>query len=169
MDPREIEMLVQRLLANPHDQEALAYAHRAGAQDPRSYAMLLERVGMQTPDPVYGAHWLSEAANVYQQAFGDMNNTVRTLMLAVDKDPSHRSAERLAQMFREKGDLMSLVQLFERQTKGLAPMVQKPEVRAQLIKLHEELGRLWSEPQLARPERACSGLVTAQRLGNKRN
>ena len=80
MDPREIEMLVQRLVANPHDQEALAYAHRAGAQDPRSYAMLLERVGMQTHDPAYGAHWLSEAANVWQQALGDLSNTVRTLM-----------------------------------------------------------------------------------------
>jgi len=154
MDPREIEMLVQRLVANPHDQEALAYAHRAGAQDPRSYAMLLERVGTQTLDPAYGAHWLSEAANVWQAAFGDMNNTVRTLMLAVDKDPTHRSAERLAQMFREKGDVMSLIQLYERQAKGLAPAAAKPEVRAQLLKLHEELGRMWSEPQLARPERA---------------
>ncbi|MDI1484422.1 hypothetical protein QHF84_47940, partial [Polyangium sp. y55x31] len=154
MDPREIEMLVQRLLANPHDQEALAYAHRAGAQDPRSYAMLLERVGTQTPDPAYGAHWLSEAANVWQAAFGDMNNTVRTLMLAVDRDPMHRSAERLAQMFREKGDAMSLIQLYERQAKGLAPAAAKPEVRTMLLKLHEELGRMWSEPQLARPDRA---------------
>ena len=42
MDPREIEMLIQRLVANPHDEEALAYAHRAGMNDPRSYAMLLE-------------------------------------------------------------------------------------------------------------------------------
>jgi hypothetical protein len=155
MDPRELEMVVQRLIANPHDQEALAYAHRAGQQDPRVYAHVLERVGTQTPDAAYGAHWLSEAANVWQQAMGDMSNTVRTLMLAVDRDPMGRSAERLAQMFRETGDAMSLVQLFERQTTALAPSAAKPEVRVVLLKLHEELGRMWSEPQLARPERAA--------------
>lgn len=155
MDPRELEMVVQRLIANPHDQEALAYAHRAGQQDPRIYAHVLERVGTQTPDPAYGAHWLSEAANVWQQAMGDMSNTVRTLMLAVDRDPMGRSAERLAQMFREKGDAMSLVQLYERQTAALTPAATTPEVRAVLLKLHEELGRMWSEPQLGRPERAA--------------
>ncbi len=155
MDPRELEMVVQRLIANPHDQEALAYAHRAGQQDPRVYAHILERVGTQAPDPAYGAHWLSEAANVWQQAMGDMSNTVRTLMLAVDRDPMGRSAERLAQMFRETGDAMSLVQLYERQTNALAPAAAKPEVRTVLLKLHEELGRMWSEPQLARPERAA--------------
>ncbi len=155
MDPRELEMVVQRLIANPHDQEALAYAHRAGQQDPRIYAHVLERVGTQTPDPAYGAHWLSEAANVWQQAMGDLSNTVRTLMLAVDRDPMGRSAERLAQMFREKGDAMSLVQLYERQAAALAPSAAKPEVRAALLKLHEDLGRAWSEPQLGRPERAA--------------
>lgn len=155
MDPRELEMVVQRLIANPHDQEALAYAHRAGQQDPRVYAHVLERVGTQTPDPAYGAHWLSEAANVWQQAMADMSNTVRTLMLAVDRDPMGRAAERLAQMFRETGDAMSLVQLYERQTNALTPSAAKPEVRAVLLKLHEELGRMWSEPQLARPERAA--------------
>lgn len=155
MDPRELEMVVQRLVANPHDQEALAYAHRAGQQDPRVYAHILERVGTQTPDPAYGAHWLSEAANVWQQAMGDMSNTVRTLMLAVDRDPMGRAAERLGQMFREKGDAMSLVQLLERQTASLAPAAAKPEVRAVLMKLYEDLGKMWSEPQLGRPERAA--------------
>ncbi|HRI66646.1 MAG TPA: hypothetical protein PK156_20495, partial [Polyangium sp.] len=155
MDPRELEMVVQRLIANPHDQEALAYAHRAGQTDPRIYAHVLERVGTQTPDPAYGAHWLSEAANVWQQAMGDMSNTVRTLMLAVDRDPMGRAAERLVQMFREKGDATSLVQLYERQTNALTPAAAKPEVRAVLLKLHEELGRMWSEPALGRPERAA--------------
>lgn len=155
MDPRELEMVVQRLVANPHDQEALAYAHRAGQQDPRVYAHILERVGTQTLDPAYGAHWLSEAANVWQQAMGDMSNTVRTLMLAVDRDPMGRAAERLGQIFREKGDAMSLVQLLERQTAALAPAAAKPEVRVALLKLHEELGKMWSEPQLGRPERAA--------------
>ena len=34
MDPSQIDALVQRLVANPHDEEALAYAHQAGAADP---------------------------------------------------------------------------------------------------------------------------------------
>jgi len=51
MDPSEIDALVQRLVANPHDEEALAYAHGAGAADPKSYAFLLEKVGTETHDP----------------------------------------------------------------------------------------------------------------------
>jgi hypothetical protein len=155
MDPRVIETLVQRLIANPHDQEALAYAHQAGGQDPRSYAMLLERVGVSTPDPVYGAHWLSEAANVWQQALNDLDQTARTLLLAVEKDPTHRTAgDRLAQLYREKGKTRELAEMFEHQAKALAPSAGKPEVRAQLVKMHEELGRMWSDPALAQPERA---------------
>jgi hypothetical protein len=117
--------------------------------------MLLERVGVSTPDPVYGAHWLSEAANVWQQALNDPDQTARTLLLAVEKDPTHRTAgDRLAQLYREKGKVRELAELFERQAKALAPGAGKPEVRAQLIKMHEELGRMWSDPGLAQPERA---------------
>ena len=32
MDPSQIDALVQRLVANPHDEEALAYAHQAGGR-----------------------------------------------------------------------------------------------------------------------------------------
>src|SRR5215510_8152770 len=53
MDPREMETLIQRLVANPHDEEALAYAHRAGTVDPRAYAILLEKVGQATTDPAH--------------------------------------------------------------------------------------------------------------------
>ncbi|WP_437683700.1 hypothetical protein [Sorangium sp. So ce131] len=151
-----METLIQRLVINPHDGEALAYAHRAGEQDPRSYAMLLERVGSSTADPSYAAHWLSEAANVWSTTIGDAHHAARTLMIAIEKDPTQRTAaERLAQLYRDKGDQKALVALLERLVKALTPLLfEKPEVRAQLSTLHEELGRLWSEPPLSRPERA---------------
>ncbi|WP_438002606.1 hypothetical protein WME89_26935 [Sorangium sp. So ce321] len=151
-----METLIQRLVTNPHDAEALAYAHRAGEQDPRSYAMLLERVGSSTADPSYAAHWLSEAANVWSTTIGDAHHAARTLMIAIDKDPTQRTAaERLAQLYRDKGDQKALVALLERLVKALTPLLfERPEVRAQLSTLHEELGRLWSEPPLSRPERA---------------
>ncbi|WP_437738492.1 hypothetical protein [Sorangium sp. So ce1335] len=151
-----METLIQRLVTNPHDGEALAYAHRAGEQDPRSYAMLLERVGSSTADPSYAAHWLSEAANVWSTTIGDAHHAARTLMIAIDKDPTQRTAaERLAQLYRDKGDQKALAALLERLVKALTPLLfERPEVRAQLTTMHEELGRLWSEPPLSRPERA---------------
>src|SRR3954466_3634158 len=159
MDPREMETLIQRLVANPHDEEALAYAHRAGTVDPRSYAILLEKVGQATTDPAYAAHWLSEAANVWSTTIGDAHHAARTLMIAIEKDPTARTAaDRLAQLYRDKGDLKALVALLERLVKSLGPLVaERPGdagVRGQLGALHEELGRLWSEPPFARPERA---------------
>jgi tetratricopeptide (TPR) repeat protein len=156
MDAREMETLIQRLVANPHDEEALAYAHRAGTQDPRSYAILLEKVGTATADPAYAAHWLSEAANVWSTTIGDAHHAARTLMAAIDKDPTQRvAAERLASLYREKGDQKGLAALLERLVKALTTILpERPEVRDQLIAMHEELGRLWSEPSIARPERA---------------
>ena len=149
-------MLIQRLVANPHDEEALAYAHRAGTVDPRSYAILLEKVGQATADPAYAAHWLSEAANVWSTTIGDAHHAARTLMIAIEKDPTARTAsERLAQLYRDKGDLKALVALLERIVKSLAPLVNdRPDVRPHLVAMHEELGRLWSDPPFSRPERA---------------
>jgi len=151
-----METLIQRLVANPHDEEALAYAHRAGTQDPRAYAVLLEKVGTATTDPAYAAHWLSEAANVWSTTIGDAHHAARTLMGAIEKDPTARTAaDRLAQLYRDKGDQKALVALLERLVKSLTPLLgERPEVRAQLTSMHEELGRLWSEPPFARPERA---------------
>src|SRR4051812_33169853 len=156
MDPREMETLIQRLVANPHDEEALAYAHRAGTVDPRSYAILLEKVGQATTDAAYAAHWLSEAANVWSTTIGDAHHAARTLMIAIEKDPTARTAaERLAQLYRDKGDVKALVALLERLGKTLGPLLaERPEVRDQVIAMHEELGRLWGEQPLARPERA---------------
>src|SRR4051812_29327708 len=147
MDPREMETLIQRLVANPHDEEALAYAHRSGTADPRSYAILLEKVGQATTDPAYAAHWLSEAANVWSTTIGDAHHAARTLMIAIEKDPTQRpAADRLAQLYRDKGDLKALVALLEKLVKSLTPLLnERPDMRAQLVAMHDELGRLWGD------------------------
>src|SRR5689334_1232421 len=124
MDPSEVEALVARLLANPHDEEALAYAHQAGGADPKGYALLLERVGNESGDPAYSAHWLSEAANVWLSALGDAHRAARVLMAAIDKDPTQSvAADRLAQLYRDKGDAKALVALLDRRVKLVAPLL----------------------------------------------
>src|SRR5690348_12486294 len=156
MDPREMDTLIQRLVQNPHDEIALAHAHQAGAADPRSYALLLEKVGQATNDPAYAAHWLSEAANVWSMTIGDQHYAARMLMIAIDKDPTSTTAsERLAQLYRDKGDQRALAALLERMVKSLGPLVpQRPELRAAVIAMHEELGKLWVAAPLSKPERA---------------
>src|SRR5271166_5488739 len=154
MDPSQIDALVQRLVANPHDEEALAYAHQAGAQDPKSYALLLERVGAETRDATYASHWLSEAANVWSTTLGDAHRAARVLMQAIDRDPTQSTAaERLAQLYRDKGDVKALVALLERRAKALAPIAQNAEIRVELAAMHEELGRLWND-SLQQPKKA---------------
>lgn len=150
-----MDELVRRLVANPHDEESLAYAHQAGAADPKSYALLLERVGTETRDPNYASHWLSEAANIWSTTLGDAHRAARVLMQAIDRDPTQRvAAERLAQLYREKGDVKALVALLERRAKALAPMAAgNEEIRNELAAMHEELGRLWQE-SLQQPKKA---------------
>src|SRR5579883_2248633 len=147
MEPTQVDSLVQRLIANPHDEEALTYAHQAGASDPKSYALLLERVGAETRDPQYASHWLSEAANVWSTTVGDAHRAARVLMQAIDRDPTQRTAaDRLSQLYRDKGDVKALVALLERRARALSPMAaQNAEQRQELASMHEELGRLWNE------------------------
>src|ERR1700730_15985368 len=103
MDPTQVDSLVRRLVANPHDEDALSPAQQAGASDPKSYALLLERVGAETRDPAYASHWLSEAANVWSTTLGDAHRAARVLMMAIDKDPTQNvAAERLAPLYRDK-------------------------------------------------------------------
>ncbi len=155
MELGQVEGIVQRLVENPHDEDALATAHQAGASDPKSYALLLERVGTETRDPAYASHWLSEAANVWSTTLGDAHRAARVLMQAIERDPTQRTAaDRLAQLYREKGDVKALVALLERRAKALAPLAQQaPEIRADLAAVHEELGRLWNE-SLQQPKKA---------------
>src|SRR5260370_7327903 len=101
MEPSQVDALVQKLVANPHDEEALTAAHKSGASDPKSYALLLERVGAQTTDPAYASHWLSEAANVWSTTLGDAHRAARILMQAIDRDPTQPTpADRLSQLYR---------------------------------------------------------------------
>lgn len=166
MERAEIDRLVQRLVENPHDEESLAYAHQAGEQDPKAYAMLLERVGSETRDPAYAAHWLAEAANVWSTTLGDAHRAARVLMMAIDKDPTAQvAAERLAQLYRDKGDAKALVALLDRRAKALAPLAsQNHELRGELAGMHEELGRLWSEAPLTQPKKAIENYKKAIEL-----
>jgi cellulose synthase operon protein C len=166
MERAEIDRLVQRLVEDPHDEESLAYAHQAGEQDPKAYAMLLERVGSETRDPAYAAHWLAEAANVWSTTLGDAHRAARVLMMAIDKDPTAQvAAERLAQLYRDKGDTKALVALLDRRAKALAPLAaQNPELRGELAGMHEELGRLWSEAPLSQPKKAVENYKKAIEL-----
>src|ERR1041384_1128538 len=148
MDSREMEALVQRLVQNPHDQDAITQAHAAGQRDPRSYAMLLEKVGTATADPAFASHWLTEAANVWSTTLGDAHRAARALMIAIDRDPTQPTpAERLAALYREKGDTKALVALLERRSKALGVVAQRDvSLRPQLSGIHEELGQLWAAP-----------------------
>ncbi|MCK6536464.1 MAG: hypothetical protein L6Q84_26130 [Polyangiaceae bacterium] len=163
MDPREMEALVQRLVHNPHDQEAIRYAHHAGQSDPRSYAMLLEKVGTATQDPTFACHWLTEAAQVWSETLSDAHRAARALMIAIDRDPTQPApADRLATLYREKGDSKALAALLERRAKALAPLAQQdPEMRAHVAGIHEELGRLWADPPLSQPKKAIENFRRA--------
>lgn len=156
MDPRQMESLVQRLVQNPHDQEAITLAHQAGQSDPRSYAMLLEQVGKSTQDPAFASHWLTEAANVWSMSLGDAHRAARALMIAIDRDPTQPTpAERLADLYREKGDMKALVALLDRRGKALTALAQQtPEIAAHAAVVYEELGRLWSEEPLNQPRKS---------------
>ena len=152
----DIETLVRRLVENPHDQGAITQAHRSGQSDPRVYAALLERVGKETKEPSLGSHWYTEAANVWVTSLGDAHQAARALMNAIERDPTDAiPAERLADLYRQKGDAKALVALLERRARALAPLVRTdPELRATVVAIHEELGRLWTEPPLGNPSKA---------------
>jgi hypothetical protein len=90
-----METLIQRLVRNPHDEEALAYAHQAGATDPRQYAILLEKVGLATHDPGYAAHWLSESANVWAITVGDAHRNTHVHGCDRERSTSAAAADRL--------------------------------------------------------------------------
>ena len=151
-----METLVQRLVQNPHDQETINVAHQAGQSDPKSYAMLLEKVGTATSDPAFACHWLTEAANVWSTTLGDAHRAARALMIAIDRDPTQATpADRLAELYREKGDIKALAALLERRARALAQLAaQEPELRGQIAALHEELGQLWQNPPLEQPKKA---------------
>lgn len=166
MDPRESEALVQRLVQNPHDQDAITQAHQAGQNDPKAYALLLEKVGTATSDPAFACHWLTESANVWTTTLGDAHRAARALMIAIDRDPTQATpAERLAELYREKGDTKALVALLERRAKSLTLVAQQDSsLRPQVAAIHEELGQLWAAPPLSQPKKAIEAYKRAVEL-----
>ncbi|HTV24116.1 MAG TPA: tetratricopeptide repeat protein [Polyangiaceae bacterium] len=152
----DIDALVRRLIENPHDQVAITQAHRSGQSDPRVYAALLERVGKETKEPSLASHWYTEAANVWVTSLGDAHQAARSLMNAIERDPTDAiPADRLAALYREKRDAKALVALLERRARALAPLVRTdPELRATVVGIHEELGRLWADAPLGNPSKA---------------
>ena len=151
-----MESLVRRLVENPHDQAAIAQAHRSGQSDPRVYATLLERVGKETHEPSLASHWYTEAANVWVTSLNDAHQAARALMNAIERDPTDAvPAERLAELYREKGDAKALVALLKRRARALGPLVKDDtELALSVVAIHEELGRLWSEPPLSNAGKA---------------
>ncbi len=142
-----MDSLADRLVRNPHDEQALANAHARGASDPIAYATLLERVAERTQDPAVACHWLSEAANVWSTSLSDPRRAAKLLMHAVERDPTHPlAASRLAQLYRDRGDDKALVALLEHRARAYVSLLpQHPQFRTELARMHEELGALWAD------------------------
>ncbi len=166
MDPRELESLSTRLIQNPHDQEALLAAHQAGQSDPSGYAMFLEKVGNGTADAALSCHWLTEAANVWLASLGDAPRAARVLMKAIERDPTQPTpGDRLAELYRERGDTKALVALLERRCKAIDSLpAAETTILAQAAIMREELGRLWSEPPLSQTRKAIENYRRAIEL-----
>lgn len=166
MDSSELEPLVARLVENPHDEEALAHAHAKGESDPKAYAVFLERVGNDSPDPAYAAHWLAESANVWATTLADAHRAARVLMNAIERDPTHRiAAERLAGLYREKGDVKALAGLLDHRAKAMGPLAGDAGVAQELSAMHEELAQLFADPAaLAQPHKALEHWQKAAEL-----
>ncbi len=162
MDPRQLDALAQRLAQNPQDSEALNAAYQHGQTDPRGYAVFLEKVAAASTDPLYAAHWFSEAANVWTTSLNDAHRAARVLMSAVEKDPTNENAsERLTQLYREKGDTKGIAGLLERRVKAISQLSgSRPELRADVARVAAELGRVFLE-ELRQNDKALSAFRTA--------
>lgn len=166
MERAELDQLARRLVENPHDEDALGRAHQIGEADPKAYATFLERVGTDSADPAHAAYWLAQAGNVWITTLGDAHRGARTLMMSIDRDPTApEAADRLAELYREKGDAKALVALLDRRAKALSPLaVEDGQVRDVLAGMHEELGQLWSSPPLEQPRKAIENYRKAFEL-----
>ncbi|MET0412725.1 MAG: tetratricopeptide repeat protein, partial [Polyangiaceae bacterium] len=89
-------------------------------------------------------------------SLNDAHQGARALMSAIERDPTDAvPAERLADLYREKGDAKALVALLERRSRALGPLAKDdPELTLAVVAIHEELGRLWSEPPLSNAGKA---------------
>ena len=160
MDPRHQEALIQRLIANPHDQAAISEAHAAGQQDPEGYGKLLERVGLGTPEPALASHWLNEAANVWMTTFNDAARAVEALLLAVDRDPAGETAySRLQELYRGSTDSEQATLLLERRAYAFAKNCgEDPSLLPQAITFLKEVAR---RTEKSDPKRSRAALAKA--------
>lgn len=155
MDPRQLDALAKRLGQDPGDAEALSAAYEHGQTDPRGYAVFLEKAGSTSTDPGSGAHWYVEASQVWLTSLSDPHRAVRALMSAVEKDPTHEvAAEKLAGIYREKGDLKGVLALLDRRAKLIEKLLPtRPELTDVGSAVLVELARVQSE-ELGRPDGA---------------
>ncbi|MEM1031160.1 MAG: hypothetical protein AAGN82_12485, partial [Myxococcota bacterium] len=162
MDAAQFEALVQRLIADPYDADARAYAHEAGQRDPTTYATLLERVGAGASDMETAAHWFNEAATVWQ-VIGEAAHYQRLVLAAAERDATHPGVvERAAQMYRDHQDLPGLSHLYERvvaETRQALTQETDPEeaepLRTLLSQVHEQLAYLYADGALQDVEAAA--------------
>lgn len=154
MDARQQEALVQRLVANPQDQAAIAEAHASGQRDPEGYAQLLEKVGLATPQASVASHWLNEAANVWLTTFQDPRRATNALLHALDRDPaSELVMQRLTEFYGD--DAEGLASAHQRRADAMAAFAeQEPDWRPQAAAAYESLGQLWADAPLADSARA---------------
>lgn len=152
MDPSQQDALVKRLIANPHDQSAIAEAHTAGQQNPEAYARLLERVGQGTAEPALASHWLCEAANVWQTTFGDVARTAEALLQAVDRQPTADQAyARLEELYRTATDETSLTALMERRAHAFEKHSERDaSLRPRAVALFREVAQRLEQREPAR-------------------
>lgn len=155
MDPRQLDALAKRLGQDPGDAEALGAAYEHGQTDPRGYAVFLEKAGATSTDPGSGAHWYVEASQVWLTSLNDAHRAVRALMSAVEKDPTHEvAAEKLAGIYREKGDMKGVLALLDRRAKLIEKLLPtRPELIDVGSAVLAELARVQSE-ELGRPDGA---------------
>ncbi|MBP9112784.1 MAG: hypothetical protein KBF88_08240, partial [Polyangiaceae bacterium] len=160
MDFRNLERLVERLVANPHDEEALAQAYDVSASDLPSYADLLERVGAQTVDPVLSSYWFTEAGNVWLDSLKEDHKAAALFKDAIEKDPTQSTpAQKLAEIYRSKEAFKELCSLFEWRIKALERVVaHDPRLGDDILRMHEELGSLLSQPPFSQPKKAIEHL-----------
>ncbi|HEY5958879.1 MAG TPA: hypothetical protein VIV60_20100, partial [Polyangiaceae bacterium] len=73
--------------------------------------------------------------------------------------------DRLAELYRERGDTKALVALLERRCRAIDALnTNDPAVVAQAAAMREELGRLWSEPPLSQTRKAIENYRRAIEL-----
>lgn len=124
----QFQKLLMRLQEHPHDDDALSEAHQLGGADPHGYVELLERLGREASQPPTGAHWLSEAAEVWRRSLGAPERGAELLLEASEMDPVNDTVfRRLSAMYADGGDFGGLEALFARRVSLLEPRAAHPD------------------------------------------